>query len=140
MFIDHIAIAVDDLEKAKKLFLEMFNVEFGATIEVESQKTFAAFAQLENCKLELIEAASENSPTFPMLPHPVKSFIDTHGWGVHHIAIKTSNIEESVTKLGEKGFPAIEKKPVDGAETKVSFIDPNSTKGVLFELCQDNNR
>lgn len=136
MYIDHIAIAVDDLQTAMELFSKLLNVKFGEPTLVESQQTLATFAELDNCKLELIEAASDNSPLFPILPHPLKSFVQSHGWGIHHIAFATNDIVKKMDELEIEGLPSLEEKPVSGLDAKVCFINPNNTHGVLIELCE----
>ncbi len=137
MRIDHIAIAVDDLPQAIELFARLLRISFDEPEFVESQKTMVAFANLENCKLELIEAASEKSPLFPILPHPVKKFVETHGWGLHHIAFTTQDLDWELDRLAKDSFNSLEETPSEGAQTSVSFVDPTTTKGVLVEFCQE---
>lgn len=140
MKIDHIAIAVDDIQKAIALFSELLDIEFGEPELVESQQTLVAFAEIDNCKLELVEAASASSPLFPILPHPVKKFVERHGWGLHHIAFTTSKLGAEAERLESLGFRLLSEKQLEGAETAVHFVDPNTTGGVLIEFCQKKER
>ncbi len=127
MKIDHIAIAVNDVESAAKEYqdaLGIENVEF-ETVETEGVKV--AILYLENGRIELLEPTNDTSP--------IKKFLEKKGQGLHHIALETDNIENEVNRMEVCGVQFLGKIRDGSAGTKVTFIHPKSLHGVLAELC-----
>jgi len=127
MKIDHIAIAVNDVEESAKVYqqaLGVDNVEF-ETIETEGVKV--AIIHLENGRIELMQPTNDSSP--------IKKFLDKKGQGLHHLALETDNIEGEVERIEGCGIQFLGKIRPGSAGTKVAFIHPKSLYGVLTELC-----
>jgi methylmalonyl-CoA/ethylmalonyl-CoA epimerase len=127
MKIDHIAIAVNDVEESAKVYqqaLGVDNVEF-ETIESEGVKV--AIIQLENGRIELMQPTNDSSP--------IKKFLDKKGQGLHHMALDTDNIEGEVKRMEGCGIQFLGQIRPGSAGTKVTFIHPKSLHGVLAELC-----
>lgn len=127
MKIDHIAIAVNNVESAMKQYQEALgvtDVEF-ETVETEGVKV--GILHLENGRIELMEPTNDNSP--------IKKFLDKKGEGLHHMALETDNIEGEVTRMEGCGIQFLGKIRPGSAGTKVTFIHPKSLRGVLAELC-----
>jgi methylmalonyl-CoA/ethylmalonyl-CoA epimerase len=127
MKIDHIAIAVNNVEESAKIYqqaLGVDNVEF-ETVETEGVKV--AIIHLENGRIELIQPTNENSP--------IKKFLDKKGPGLHHLALETGNIEKEVSRMEGCGIQFLGQVRPGSAGTKVTFIHPKSLGGVLAELC-----
>jgi len=127
MKIDHIAIAVNDLDAAMKQYQEALgvtDVEF-ETVETEGVKV--GILHLENGRIELMEPTNDSSP--------IKKFLDKKGEGLHHMALETDNIEGEVTRMEGCGIQFLGKIRPGSAGTKVTFIHPKSLRGVLAELC-----
>jgi len=127
--IDHIGIAVSDLDDAISNYLTLTQSQKVTKERVVSQKVEVAFIYLGAQKLELLAPLEEDSP--------VQKFLDKRGPGMHHIAYKVENIKEEIARLKEKGLQFIHNEPFIGAGGKwVCFLHPKSTGGVLTELCQ----
>ena len=127
MKIDHIAIAVNDVESAVKQYREAFgvtDVEF-ETIETEGVKV--AILHLSNGRIELMQPTNDNSP--------IKKFLEKKGEGLHHMALESDDIEGEVTRMEGCGIQFLGKIRPGSAGTKVIFIHPKSLHGVLAELC-----
>ncbi|NIP61557.1 MAG: methylmalonyl-CoA epimerase [Nitrosopumilaceae archaeon] len=127
MKIDHIAIAVNNVEESAKKYKEALgvdNVEF-ETVETEGVKV--AIIHLENGRIELMEPTNESSP--------IKKFLEKKGQGLHHMALETDNIEGEVERMEGCGVQFLGKIRPGSAGTKVTFIHPKSLDGVLAELC-----
>ena len=127
MKIDHVAIAVNDLEAAVKQYQEALavtDVEF-ETIETEGVKV--GILHLANGRIELMQPTNDNSP--------IKKFLEKKGEGLHHLALETDNIEGEVTRMEGCGIQFLGKIRPGSAGTKVTFIHPKSLHGVLAELC-----
>ena len=127
MKIDHIAIAVNDVEESAKVYqqaLGVDNVEF-ETVETEGVKV--AIIHLENGRVELMQPTNDSSP--------IKKFLDKKGQGLHHMALDTENIEGEVQRMEGCGIQFLGKIRPGSAGTKVTFIHPKSLNGVLAELC-----
>lgn len=127
--IEHIGIAVKNLEKAIEYYenvlgLKCYNIE-----EVEEQKVRTAFFKVGETKIELLESADDDSP--------VGKFISKKGEGLHHIAFAVTDIEKSLKDAEKNSIQLINNEPVIGAENlKVAFLHPKSTFGVLTEFCE----
>lgn len=127
--LDHIGIAVKDLEESLKFYRDALGIAFEGVEVVEDQKVKTAFLSVGETHIELLEATSPDSP--------VGKFIEKRGEGIHHIAIRVENIEEHLQKLDEKEVKLIDREPKQGANNKkIAFIHPKSTSGVLLELCE----
>ena len=127
MKIDHIAIAVEDVEKSAKDYQEAFDVKDVEFETVESEGVKVAILHLENANIELIEPTTDSSP--------IKKFLEKRGSGLHHVALETKNIENEVTRMEGCGIQFLGKIRPGSAGTKVTFIHPKSLSGVLTELC-----
>ncbi len=130
--IDHIGLAVSNLEEALKFYEGVLGLKSSAIETVEEQKVKIAFLSLGESKLELLQ------PTDP--ESPVARFINSRGEGVHHIALKTENIEKVLQELEDRGVRLIDKIPRQGAGgKKVAFLHPSASFGALLELCEEEN-
>lgn len=127
--IDHIGIAVSNLENALKFYRDILGLEVKDIEEVPEQKIKAAIIPVGESKIELLEATSPDSP--------VAKFIDSRGEGIHHIALQVSGLEDILKGLAASGVRLIDKEPRIGAGgNKIAFLHPKSTNGVLLELCE----
>ena len=124
--IDHIAIAVNSLEESIKVYTSLLGVE--PELEtITAEKVNTAVYDLNGVSLELIEPIGDDSP--------ITKFLQKKGEGLHHVCLKVDSLEETMTELKEKGIEIIDETPKIGAGgTKIVFIHPKSTGGVLFEL------
>ncbi len=128
--IEHIGIAVKDLEISNALFASLFGVAHYKTEEVISEGVKTSFFKAGPNKIELLEATNPESP--------VAKFIEKKGEGVHHIAFAVSDIISEIARLKKEGFVILNETPKKGADNKlVAFIHPKSSNGVLIELCQE---
>ena len=127
MKIDHIAIAVNNVEDSAKVYQEalgVVDIEF-ETVETEGVKV--AIIHLENGRIELMQPTNDESP--------IKKFLDKKGPGMHHMALETDDIEHEVSRMEGCGIQFLGKIRPGSAGTKVTFIHPKSLHGVLAELC-----
>jgi len=128
--IEHIGIAVKELEKSIPLFEQLLNTPCYKTEEVLSEGVNTAFFATGESKIELLEATKEGSP--------IQKYIDKKGEGIHHIAFEVENIEAEMKRLQALGFELLNEQPKNGADNKlVCFLHPKSVNGVLVELCQE---
>jgi methylmalonyl-CoA/ethylmalonyl-CoA epimerase len=128
--IEHIGIAVKDLEVSNLLFEKLFGAPAYKFEEVESEGVTTSFFQNGPNKIELLAATSPNSP--------IAKFLEKKGEGIHHIAFDVENIEEEIVRLKKEGFVVLNEIPKKGADNKlVAFLHPKSTNGILIELCQE---
>lgn len=127
MKIDHIAIAVNNVEQAAKQYQQALGVENVVFETVESEGVKLAILKLENGRIELMEPTRDDSP--------IKKFLEKKGEGLHHMALATSDIEKEYQRMEGCGIQFLGKIR-DGSEgTKITFIHPKSLNGVLAELC-----
>jgi len=128
--IEHIGIAVKDMEQSNSLFSALLNRRPYKQEEVKSEHVITSFFQTGESKIELLQATHPDSA--------IAKFIEKKGEGIHHIAFDVTDIEEELLRLEKEGFVLITKKPKKGADNKlVTFLHPKSTNGVLIELCQE---
>ena len=128
--IEHIGIAVSNLEVANKRYTQLLGAEPYKMEEVESERVTTSFFKAGESKIELIEGTGQDNA--------ITKFIENRGEGVHHIAYEVGDIEAEMKRLKNEGFVLIDDKPKPGADNKlVCFIHPKSTGGVLIELCQE---
>ena len=126
--IDHIGIAVKDLEKACDAFSQL-NIKVSGKELVEEQKVKVAFLPVGDSELELLESTSPDGP--------IARFIEKKGEGIQHIAFKVNNLEKMLEELKKEGVRLIDEKPRYGAGgAKIAFLHPKSTNGILIELCE----
>lgn len=131
--IEHIGIAVKNLESGNQLFSKLFGKEHYKVETVESEGVSTSFFMLGETKIELLEAKNSDSA--------IAKFIEKKGEGIHHIAYEVDNIEMEIERLKGEGFEIINAQPKDGADNKkICFLHPKSTNGVLVELCQEKNK
>jgi methylmalonyl-CoA/ethylmalonyl-CoA epimerase len=130
--IEHIGIAVSNLEEAIKTYTELLNTPCYKMEEVASEGVKTAFFQVGDSKIELLEATNDESP--------IAKFIAKKGQGIHHIAFDVTDITAAMTDYKAKGFQLLNETPKNGADNKlVAFIHPKSSNGVLVELCQEKS-
>ncbi len=130
--IEHVGIAVKDLEKANETFAKILGKKHYKIEEVEVEGVKTSFFKLGESKIELLEAKNPDSP--------IAKFIDKRGEGVHHIAIHVDDIEKEMLRLKANGFELIKEHYSKGADNKlICFLHPKSTNGVLIELCQEQS-
>ncbi len=130
--VEHIGIAVSDLDRAEKLFEQLLGVKPYKRETVKSEKVITSFFKTGETKIELLSAADDDSV--------IKKFIEKKGEGVHHIAFASDDIEADMERLAKQGFQLLQQRPKPGADNKlVAFIHPKSAGGVLVELCQDKD-
>ena len=127
MKIDHIAIAVNDVEESAKIYQQALGVDNVEFETVESEGVKIAILHLENARVELMQPTNDSSP--------IKKFLDKKGQGLHHLALDTDNIEGEVERMAGCGIQFLGNIRPGSAGTKVTFIHPKSLNGVLTELC-----
>ena len=127
MKIDHIAIAVNDVEASAKIYQEALGIAEIEFETVESEGVKVAIIPMENGRIELMQPTNDESP--------IKKFLDKKGQGLHHMALETDNIEGEVERMEGCGIQFLGKIRPGSAGTKVTFIHPKSLEGVLAELC-----
>ncbi len=127
MKIDHIAIAVNNVEEAAKTFKDALGVDTVEFETVESEGVKLAILHLDNGRIELMQPMNDESP--------IKKFLDKKGQGLHHMALQTDNIEGEVERMEGCGIQFLGKIRPGSEGTKVIFIHPKSLSGVLAELC-----
>ncbi len=127
--IEHLGIAVKDLQKSNDLFAQLLGVEHYKIEEVASEGVNTSFFKVGENKIELLEATKEGSP--------IEKFIAKRGEGIHHVAFEVEDILVEMKRLEAAGFTLLNKKPKKGADNKlVCFVHPKTSNGVLVELCQ----
>jgi methylmalonyl-CoA/ethylmalonyl-CoA epimerase len=130
--IEHLGIAVKDLNTSIQLYETLFQTECYKTEAVESEGVKTAFFQVGESKIELLEASNPDSP--------IAKFLEKKGPGFHHVAFETSNIDAEIERLINEGFELIHKTPKDGADNKrIAFLHPKAVDGLLLELCQEKS-
>jgi methylmalonyl-CoA/ethylmalonyl-CoA epimerase len=127
--VDHIGIAVKNLDETLKFYTEALGLEVQGTETVEEQKVKVAFLPLGDTEVELLESTSPDGP--------IAKYIEKKGEGIQHVAFKVENIEEAIEHMKSKGFRMIDEKPRYGAGgAKIAFMHPKSSHGVLVELSE----
>ena len=129
MKIDHIGIAVKSLAEAVKVYQDAIGLSVSGYDEVDDQGVRVAMLTLGESRLELLEPTRTDSP--------IERFMSKRGEGIHHIAVRVDNIEEALERLKASGARLIDSAPRQGAHnTRIAFIHPSSTHGVLLELVE----
>jgi methylmalonyl-CoA/ethylmalonyl-CoA epimerase len=132
MKIEHLGIAVHDLDQATELYTALLGTPPYKTEEVPSEGVTTVFFQTGESKVELLKATKEDSP--------IANFIRQRGEGIHHVAFRVDDIRAEMARLKALGFKLLHDEPKQGADQKlICFLHPKSTGGVLVELCQERN-
>ena len=127
--IEHIGIAVRNIDEAIKFYEEILGLKCYAVEEVVDQKVKTAFFQIGQTKIELLESTDPEGP--------IGKFIEKRGEGIHHISFAVNGLESSLEELKSKGIKLIDEKPRKGAKgLNIAFLHPRDTFGVLTELCE----
>jgi methylmalonyl-CoA/ethylmalonyl-CoA epimerase len=131
--IEHIGIAVKDLQASIKFYENILGLKCYAIEEVKDQKVKTAFFKVGQTKIELLESTEPDGP--------IAKFIEKKGEGIHHIAFAVDDVEASLKEMESKGVQLIDKQPRKGAEDlNIAFLHPKSTGGVLIELCEKTTK
>jgi len=127
--IDHIGIAVTNMQESLSFWETSLGIEPHGIQEVPDQKLRTAFLPIGETEIELLESSSAESS--------IAKFIEKHGEGLHHIAIRVDDIETALAELKAKGIQLIDETPRNGAGgARIAFVHPKATHGVLLELCE----
>lgn len=127
--VDHIGIAVKDLEESAQFYTKVLGLKMTGVEEVASQKVRTAFIPTGESEIELLASTSPDGP--------IAKFIEKNGEGIQHIALRVDDIEKALQELKDNGIRLIDERPRLGAGgAQIAFIHPKATKGVLLELCQ----
>ena len=128
--IEHIGIAVTDINKSNELFSKIFGKENYKSEIVESEGVITSFFQIGENKIELVEASNPDSP--------ISKYLQKNREGMHHIAFEVEDIVKEMARLKGEGIRLINDTPKKGADNKIiCFLHPKDTNGVLIELCQE---
>ncbi len=127
--IDHIAIAVKNLEEEIARYRDVLGLEFLGTETVPEQKVTVAFFKVGEVFIELLEPLSADSP--------ISAFIEKKGGGLHHLSLEVDDIQEAIRRMQEKNVQMLDREPRRGAHhARIAFAHPKSFSGVLYELKQ----
>lgn len=127
--IDHIGIAVKDIEASMKLYEDLLGFKAAGVEEVKEQKVKVAFYPIGDSEVELLQSIAPDGP--------IARFIDKNGEGIQHIAFRVDNLEAKLNEMKAKGIRLIDEKPRRGAGgASIAFLHPKSTFGTLVELCE----
>ncbi len=127
--LDHIGIAVENLETSSILYRDVLGIEHGGVEDVPDQKVRVAFFPVGDSEIELLEPTTGDSP--------IAQFIAKRGAGIHHMAIRVDNLPAALDRAREAGIRLIDEQPRAGAGgARIAFVHPKSTGGVLLELCE----
>jgi len=128
--LEHIGIAVSNLDEANKMYSAIFNTEPYKTEKVDSEGVITSFFKCHNTKIELLQGVGKDNA--------ITKFINNRGEGLHHLAFEVEDIRVEIKRLKKLGFQIIDDIPKRGADNKlICFLHPKSTKHVLIELCQE---
>src|SRR5512139_465408 len=127
--INHIAVAVNNIEEAAKFYQTILGLSLSGVEVVTAQKTRVGFFKIGESNIELVQPAESDSP--------LVKFLESKGPGIHHICFEVDDVEAEVKAFLKKGATMVDQKPRPGAHnTKVAFVHPKSSSGVLIELCE----
>ena len=128
--IEHIGIAVDDIDKSNALFAKIFGKENYKSEIVESEGVLTSFFQIGDSKIELVAATNSESP--------IAKYLSKNRTGMHHIAFAVDDIKKEMMRLKSEGIRLLNENPKQGADNKlICFLHPKDTNGVLIEFCQE---
>lgn len=127
--IDHLGIAVKSQNEVKRFWTEVLGLEFTGSETIEEQKVRTTFIPVGESEVELLESTSPDGP--------VARYIERKGEGIQHVAFRVENLETALEEMKKKGIRLIDEKPRIGAGgSKIAFLHPKATHGVLVELCE----
>jgi len=127
--ISHVGIAVSSIEEASPFYRDVLGMQFEGTEVVEEQKVKVAFFAVGESRIELLEPTADDSP--------VAKFLEKNGPGVHHVAYEVADLEQRLAALKAEGVRLIDESPRTGAHnTRIAFMHPRASGGVLTELCE----
>jgi len=130
--LEHIGIAVSNLDESEKLFEKLLGTTSYKREEVLSEGVITSFFKIGDIKIELLASTKADSP--------IAKFIEKKGEGIHHLAFESENITTELSEMNKKGFALINESPKNGADNKkIAFLHPKSTNSVLVELCQEKS-
>ncbi len=130
--LEHIGIAVSNLDESEKLFEKLLGTTSYKREEVLSEGVITSFFKIGDIKIELLAATKADSP--------IAKFIEKKGEGIHHLAFESENITTELSEMNQNGFTLINETPKNGADNKkIAFLHPKSTNSVLVELCQEKS-
>lgn len=130
--VEHIGIAVKDIDTANAVYAKLLGVAHYKMEEVLSEGVRTSFFKAGPNKIELLEATTPDSP--------IAKFIDKKGEGIHHLAFAVDDIKVEMARLKKEGFVLLNEEPKHGADNKlIAFVHPKSANGVLVELCQEKD-
>lgn len=128
--IEHIGIAVHDIEASNKVFIKIFGKESYKSESVQSESVITSFFQVGQSKIELVAATNQDSP--------IAKYLAKNREGMHHIAFDVVDIKSEMKRLQSLGIRTLNDQPKQGADNKlICFLHPKDTNGVLIELCQE---
>lgn len=128
--IEHIGIAVTDIDASNKVFEKVFGKENYKSEKIESEGVITSFFEIGENKIELVAATNPDSP--------ISKFLSNNKEGMHHIAFAVDNIQAEMERLKNEGITLLNDAPKKGADNKlICFLHPKDTNGVLIELCQE---
>ncbi|MFN6945864.1 MAG: methylmalonyl-CoA epimerase [Cytophagaceae bacterium] len=128
--VEHIGIAVRDLQAASEVYTKLLNIKPYKSEEVESERVATLFFKTGSTKIELLQGLDETSA--------ISKFIIKKGEGIHHIAFEVEDIGKEMARLKSEGFQLLNEEPKEGADNKlICFVHPKDAGGVLIELCQE---
>ena len=128
--IEHIGIAVGDIEASNKLFAKIFGKDSYKSEKVSSEGVITSFFQIGESKIELVAATNDDSP--------ISKYLSNNKEGMHHISFAVNDIEKEMKRLKKEGIRLLNETPKNGADNKlICFLHPKDTNGVLIELCQE---
>ena len=127
--IDHIGVAVKNLEESLHIFKDILGMEYSGEEEVKEQEVKVAFLPVGESEIELLESTSPEGN--------IAKYIEKKGEGIHHIAFEVDNLEAKLEELKKNSIRLIDKEPRYGAGgSRIAFLHPKSTNGILIELCE----
>ena len=128
--IEHIGIAVQDIDYSNRLFSKILGKDIGKLENVETEGVITSIFQIGESKIELVAATNNESP--------ISKYLSKHKEGVHHVAFYVEDIKEEMKRLKKEGIQLLNEIPKKGADNKlICFLHPRDTNGVLIELCQE---
>jgi methylmalonyl-CoA epimerase len=138
MKIAHIAVAVSDIAKTSAQLEKILGCGFSVPQNVDTQGVQSAFLKLGDAEIELVQGVTDHSPTMPLLPNPIQAFIARHGQGLHHICLRTEDLDGEIERLSRNGIHALPSGISHNADgQRVVFLNPGQTENLLIELVED---
>lgn len=136
--VSHVAFAVSDVGASMEQLEKLFDCAFSRPQQVDAQGVQSTFVRLGETQIELVQGVTEHSPTMPVLPNPIRSFIANHGESLHHVCLRTENLDtelERLSRIGIQPLPSGISRNADGK--RVVFLNPKHTANLLIELEED---